>query len=297
MQEPREMTLTGLEAVEAATGVLQRIRNAHPTDGLYDAAEVQWWWGVERPTDTVPQLFWLDEDGVPMASVFAADFGVASSALYTDTTVVISVMPDATPEWITHVTERGLAHVGELGIDAASVEVDQADAMMIELLTSHGFARKEDALVLCSMDAADRSEVSSLADGYRLAPRSEMLHRTHHMVDDRRPRIEERLQETSLYRADLDLAVFDADDNPAGYGLFWFDPVSNTGVVEPMRTHDDHQQRGLARHILTSGLSLLAEAGAQRIGIGYEPDNPASGHLYRSVGFVPDRQTDVYSRG
>jgi predicted N-acetyltransferase YhbS len=116
------------------------------------------------------------------------------------------------------------------------------------------------------------------------------------MAHPRRPDVEQRLQQTSLYRSDLDLVVLDANDEVAAYGLFWYDPVTATGVVEPMRTLDDHQRRGLARHLLTSGLDLLAEAGAERISIAYHPDNPASGHLYRSVGFEPYRQTDVYHR-
>jgi ribosomal protein S18 acetylase RimI-like enzyme len=63
-----------------------------------------------------------------------------------------------------------------------------------------------------------------------------------------------------------------------------------------MRTEDDHQRRGLARHILTTGIDLLANAGAERIKICYQPDNAASSNLYLSVGFEPDRQTIVYSR-
>ncbi len=62
-----------------------------------------------------------------------------------------------------------------------------------------------------------------------------------------------------------------------------------------MRTEDDHQRRGLARHILTAGIDLLAEAGAERIKICYEPDNPASGSLYLGGGFEPDRQTVVFA--
>ena len=63
-----------------------------------------------------------------------------------------------------------------------------------------------------------------------------------------------------------------------------------------MRTEDEHQRRGLARHILTTGLDLLAEAGAARIKICYEPDNPPARDLYLSVGFEPARQTVVASR-
>jgi RimJ/RimL family protein N-acetyltransferase len=107
------------------------------------------------------------------------------------------------------------------------------------------------------------------------------------------PDPEARLRQTSLYRPDLDLVVHDQHDNVAAYGLFWHDPVTATGLVEPMRTENDHQRRGLARHVLTAGVALLADAGAQRIKIVYDPDNPASGHLYRSVGFEPHRHTDL----
>jgi RimJ/RimL family protein N-acetyltransferase len=77
--------------------------------------------------------------------------------------------------------------------------------------------------------------------------------------------------------------------------LFWYDPETATGLVEPLRTEDDHQRRGLARHILTTGIDLLAEAGAKRVKICYEPDNPASERLYLSAGFEPDRQTVVFA--
>ena len=80
------------------------------------------------------------------------------------------------------------------------------------------------------------------------------------------------------------------------YGLFWFDPATATGLVEPMGTEDDHQRRGLARHLLTAGIDLLAEAGAVRIKIVFEPDNLASRGLYLSVGFEPVKETAVFSR-
>jgi ribosomal protein S18 acetylase RimI-like enzyme len=62
-----------------------------------------------------------------------------------------------------------------------------------------------------------------------------------------------------------------------------------------MRTIHDHQRRGLARHILTTGIDLLADAGAARIKICFEPDNPAARDLYLSVGFQPVRETVVFA--
>ena len=207
------------------------------------------------------------------------------------------VMPDATPDWVAHVVERGLAHAGEAGLDAVGLEVDRADDVLREVLVGHGFAIEEDGVVETWLAADARPAISPLPTGYRLSSRLDTMQRPHHMISAERnhPDPEPRLRQTSLYRPDLDLVVHDGRDDVAAYGLFWYDPVTATGLVEPMRTEDDHQRRGLARHVLTTGLDLLAEAGAQRIKICYEPDNPASRHLYLSVGFEPDRQTVVFA--
>lgn len=293
----REELRVGLDYLDAVTRLLQRVRSAHPTHGLYQAAELQWWWSVPRSTDGLGQLFWFDDLGRPKAAVIVTDFGDGSSAVYEDPTLVVAVMPDADPAWVAHVVERGLAHLGEHGIGAAELEVDRADGVMLDVLSGHGFTLKGDGLIECWMDARSNPGISPVPEGYQLLSRRDTTERPHHMAHPSRPDVEQRLQQTSLYRSDLDLVVFDSDDNVAAYGLFWYDPVTATGVVEPMRTVDEHRRRGLARHILTTGVGLLAEAGAERISIGYEPDNPASGHLYRSVGFEQHRQTDVHFRG
>ena len=147
------------------------------------------------------------------------------------------------------------------------------------------------------LGAAARPEISPLHDDYRLSSRLDTMQRPHHMISTKRNHVdvEPRLRQTSLYRPDLDLLVVDCSDRVAAYGLFWYDPETATGLVEPMRTEDDHQRRGLARHVLTAGIDLLAEAGAARIKICFEPDNPASSGLYLSVGFEPVTQTDVFS--
>lgn len=292
----REQHLSGPAYLGAVTSLLQRVRVAHPTSGLYEAAELHWWWTIPRPTDEFPQLFWFDDDDQPAAAVIITDFGDGTSALYDSPTMVVSVLPEAEADrdWVDHVVGRGLANARSQGIEAVELEVGQTDEVMRQVLFDRGFVVKGDGLVECWIDAADRPEISPLHEGYRLVSRTETTDRPHHMLDGaRRAKVEQRLQQSTLYHPDLDLLILDQDGEPAAYGMFWHDPVSATGVVEPMRTHDGHQQRGLARHLLTAGLDRLAAAGAERISIGYEPDNPASGHLYRSVGFVPDVQTDL----
>lgn len=286
----QEQHRVGIHYLEAATVLLQRVRRAHPTKGLYEAADLQWWWRMPRATDNLRQLFWFDHIGRPEAAVIATDWGdrIALDPI---------VMPDATPDWVAQVIERGLAHASESGFGAVELEVDRADDVMREVLTGHGFAIKEDGLVETWLAADARPEISPRSEGYRLCSRLDTMPRPHHMIERSGPDVEARLLQTSLYRPDFDLLMLDRDDNHAAHGLFWYDPETATGLVEPMRTEDDHQRRGLARHVLTTGLDRLADAGAVRIKICFEPDNPASRGLYLSVGFAPVKQTDVFSRG
>jgi GNAT superfamily N-acetyltransferase len=292
MERARSELRSGLEYLEAVTALLRRIRCTHPTAGLYEAAEIQWWWAqTSRWTDSLGQLFWFDEQGLPLAAVIATAFKET-------TQLDPIVMPDATPEWIVHVMDRGLAHAGEAGIGSVVLELDSLDEVLQPFLVGRGFTiEKSGGLVETWMTAGDRPSVSPLADGYTLSRRVDVVGRSHHMANDSRNHgdPEARLQQTSLYRSDLDLVVYDDHHVAAAYGLFWYDPVTRVGVAEPMRTEDDHQRRGLARHVLTSGIDRLVAAGAERIKICFEPRNPASKHLYLSTGFEPARFNDMAS--
>jgi hypothetical protein len=110
----REQHRVGVHYLEAVTALLQRVRRAHPTAGLYEAADLQWSWRTPRSTDTVPQLFWFDHLGRPEAAVIATDWGdgVALDPI---------VMPNATPEWIAHVVERQRREYEQEAMDACLI--------------------------------------------------------------------------------------------------------------------------------------------------------------------------------
>lgn len=286
-----EVERSGLEYLATVTELLDRNRAAHPTAGLFDAAEVQWWWAQEqRPTDQLGQLFWLDDERRPVAAAIATQFGDS-------TQLDPLVLPGATPDWVAHVMRRGLERAAAAGFDRAILEVDRADDVLRAVLFDRGFEIEDDGLVECWLRPDDRPPVSSLPDGYQLRDRVEEIGRPHHMINARRGHVdpEPRLKQTSLYRPDLDLAIYDAGGAVAGYSLFWHNPATGVGVVEPMRTEDGHQQRGLARHLLTAGVERLTRAGATRIKVAFEPGNPAAERLYLSCGFQPHRENDLFA--
>ncbi|MGD0246278.1 MAG: GNAT family N-acetyltransferase [Streptosporangiaceae bacterium] len=71
------------------------------------------------------------------------------------------------------------------------------------------------------------------------------------------------------------------DGQIAGYGLFWADPVTGVGLVEPMRTEQAHQGRGIASHILAAGLDRLAAYDCRRLKVSNDIG------LYLRAGFQP----------
>ena len=235
----REERRVGLHYLEAVTVLLQRIRSAHPTAGLYEAADLQWWWSQRpRSTDNLPQLFWFDHLGRPEAAMIATD-----SPLRTQLDPM--VMPDATPDWVAHVIERGLAHARESGLEAVGLEVDRADDVLRDVLVGHGFAIEEDGLVETWLAADTRPAISPLHEGYRLSSRLGTMQRPHHMISPERnhPDPEPRLRQTSLYRPDLDLVVHDSRDRRGGVRVV---------LVRPRDRHGSHRTHAHGRRPSTT---------------------------------------------
>jgi hypothetical protein len=72
----RRELLRGLGRLNATTTVLQRARLADPLGGMWEAADVQWWWRRPRPTDELALPVWFDEIG-PVAAAGLTAFGDA----------------------------------------------------------------------------------------------------------------------------------------------------------------------------------------------------------------------------
>ncbi len=272
--------LAGIDSVGAATAVLQRTRLIDPLIGIWDAPDVQWWWRRPRATDDVPLPVWFDDDG-PVGVALLTDWGdvVQGDALVVPGTVVRndvwSALLDAAPP-------------------ALDVLARDDDAELLALLAGAGFTATDERSASTWLDADRRPPVTPVPDGYRLVDRTQRLDVPHPMRPRNGNAVEERLLETSLYDATLDLSIETEDGEPAGYALFWDDVLTGVGQLEPMRVFDEHQRRGLARALLTEGLDRLARRGARRLKVGF--DGAAGEALYTGAGFVIDAWAGSYRR-
>lgn len=281
----REAELSGLSCLAEATVLLQRARLEHPTQGLWEAADRQWWWRTPRGTDDRPMPFWYDDRG-PVAAALLNEWP-------TTTWLDVITLPSVKPSLLREVLERGLTLEID-GLPTVAMLVDDADESLLDLVTKMGF-RPEWSDRTAWLHSAALPEIRALADGYSLHSRASDASTSHHYVRRSGPEVENRLRQTSLYQPDLDLFVVDSNDHVAAYGLFWSDPATGVGLVEPMRTEESHQGQGLARHILTTGIHKLVADGCERVKVSYDKDNSPAVALYLGSGFEPTMACTAWS--
>jgi predicted N-acetyltransferase YhbS len=270
-----EVRASGLEYLAIATELLRRVRLTDAEAGLWEAADLQWWWRTPRPSDAIDQRFWIDGGG-PVAGVVLTDWGRAWGC---DPIVVRGASVSLAAVWT-----RAVEAIDRLGLEAVEVLARDDDLELKGVLAGAGFvAGNNQRSGETWMDARERPEVAAPAEGFVLVDRAQPVTRLHPMRRRNGEEVEARLRQCSLYDPTLDLAVETADGEAAGYALFWFDPVTKVGLVEPMRVEDAYQRRGLARAMLTAGLDRLAKRGARRLKVSYGTE--VAHALYTGAGF------------
>jgi predicted N-acetyltransferase YhbS len=283
----QEIRATGPDALTLATELLQRARRADPLAGVWEAADVQWWWRTPRRSDDLEQVFWTDDDG-PVAGVLMTTWG--DDTWQCDTIVV----PGAPDPSLDAVWRRAQQMIDEHA-NGSAVEILVRDdgADLTGALERSGFVAG-DAGGTAWMDATDRPERRPLPAGFTLVDRTERAGAPHPMRARNGDAVAERLGELSLYDPELDLAVETADGRVAAYSLFWCDPTTRVGMVEPVRVEDEFQRLGLATAMLTTGIDRLAGKGAERVKIGFS--SPVARDLYQGIGFRLTSTDQTYVR-
>ncbi len=262
---PAPIVSTADAYLPLVTTLLQRLRSGRPTGGIWEAADMQWWWRQERLTDRAGQLFWLDDLGEPVAAAIRSQFGDTISC-------DVHVLP-ADEEYERGIWRAAISRAEALGGGDLEFFARADYQVGIAELAAAGYQVTEPRGVVATwLAAGQRPAIPPLAAGYQLRSRAQTADRPHPMIGRNGARVAQRLSQCSLYRPELDLMVESAAGEVAGYGLFWADPVTKVGLVEPMRTEDAHQRRGIASHLLATGLELLAAQGCQRLKVSNDID-------------------------
>lgn len=254
---------------------------------------MQWWWCSPRSTDRVPQPFWFDAHGRPAAAVIATDWGGAVA-------LDPIVLPDAAQDRVARVVEIGVEHARAVGLAPLEVVVDGADRGTRALLEGLGFVVAHGAprgVVAAWLVADARPPVGLLHAGYRLRCRLDTSSRPHHLVARSGPDVEARACERRRCTVPSWTSSFSTTATRSRRtACSGSDPITGTGLVEPMRTEAAHQGRGLARYLLAAGIERLVAAGARRVKVCFQPGSTAARRLYLGAGFEMGKETVVYTR-
>jgi ribosomal protein S18 acetylase RimI-like enzyme len=260
----------GRDYLDLVSRLLQDARLAEPGGGLWEAADLQWWWRIDQHPDPSRASIWTDGERPVVAAVFTAwRDSPGCDLLGTDAAVA---------EHAARLWERVGMQEGELPL---SMIVREDDERRMAAAERHGFVAGAATSATAWMDPADRPAVPPLPAGMRLEPYGGGAHP---MVARNGPEVAARLAECPLYRADLDLAIRDGDEL-AGYALFWADPVTRVGLLEPMRIEDAYQDRGLSKALIAAGMERLAAAGCTRLKVTFDPANEPAARLYTGAGY------------
>lgn len=282
----RQDRAAGIEALRLATQLLRRVRLADPRAGIWEAADLQWWWRTPRRSDALDQLFWFDGDE-PIAAALLTDWDRAWG-------LDPIILPDAPAGLQALVSSAATRRLDELFLGDVEAVVRDDDKPLATWLRSSGFEATDHHGALTWMDAAERPPVPAVPDGFVLVDRLRSRDRTHPLAVRNGPTVEVRLNQVDLYDPELDLAIRAPTGAVAAYALFWFDPVTRVGLVEPMRTEDRWQRRGLGRVLLTAGLDRLADKGATRLKVSF--GTMAAREFYVGAGFRVDAAMTTYIR-
>ena len=96
----------------------------------------------------------------------------------------------------------------------------------------------------------------------------------------------EAIRQAPLYRADLDLVVQAPDGRYATSVLGWFDPISKTGLLEPVGARADYRRLGLTVALIGEVLRRMQGLGAEVALVNSEDDSAAANALYAAAGFT-----------
>jgi mycothiol synthase len=91
-------------------------------------------------------------------------------------------------------------------------------------------------------------------------------------------------RQASCFRPELDLVAVAPDGTFAAYVGIPYDAANRRGIFEPVCTHPEHRQRGLARSLMQEGLIRLRALGAFDVIVDTGDMIPAN-RLYDSLGF------------
>jgi mycothiol synthase len=172
-----------------------------------------------------------------------------------------------------------------------TVNVAECDTHRINLLTSLGYQLAKRESEMRRRTLAESIPTSVLPEGFTIrSVRSEheaaLLAEVHNSAFTPKWTAESYLEvmRSLSFTQEHELVVVAPDGRFAAFLIYWLDPISKSGLFEPVGCHKDFRRRGLTRALMLEGMKRMTEAGMETALVGNKTGNEAASSLYDSLG-------------
>jgi mycothiol synthase len=184
-----------------------------------------------------------------------------------------------------------------------SIGVAECDKHRINCLTALGYqmSKKESAMRRRSL--AEFIPVSVLPEGFSIRSvagehEAALLAEVHSSAFDSNWTAEKYLEvmRAPSFNTEHELVVVAPDGRFATFLIYWLDPVSKSGLFEPVGCHKDFRRQGLTKALMLEGMERMVDAGMETALVGNKVDNEAASRLYDSIGLNTFCESLEYSK-
>jgi mycothiol synthase len=98
------------------------------------------------------------------------------------------------------------------------------------------------------------------------------------------------------FKVENELVVVAPDGRFAAFLVYWLDPLSNSGLFEPVGCHEEFRQRGLTKALMLEGMKRMINAGMTTALVGNKIGNEAASRLYESLGLQKFSESLEYTK-
>ncbi len=202
--------------------------------------------------------------------------------------------------------EREMLRIARLikrPLNALALEASDCEPAMAAFLTARGYGNPETWGSLTRHDLSGLPN-AALPAGFSVrranADDAEMLADVHNHSFANKWTAESYLSVFHAPHLEYEFIVEAPDGRFAAFTNVWVDELNRSLLFEPVGTHADFRRRGIARALMVYVMKRMErERGIECAYVGHEPAavNPASGALYRSVGFKKHSELLDYRKG
>jgi mycothiol synthase len=184
-----------------------------------------------------------------------------------------------------------------------SIGVAECDKHRVNCLTALGYQLSKRESAMRRRSLAEFIPTSVLLDGFSIRGvagehEAALLAEVHSSAFDSNWIAEKYLEVlcSPSFNIEHELVVVAPDGRFAAFLVYWLDPISKSGLFEPVGCHKEFRRRGLTKALMLEGMKRMIDAGMETALVGNKIDNEAASRLYDSIGLKKFSESLEYSK-